>query len=183
MATALLVIDVQRAICSGEWAAFDIHRVLERINGLIAKARAAAVPTIFIQHEESKGPFQFGTDGWQLADELAALPDDLRVRKTTPDSFYRTPLQDMLQQQGITRLVICGLQSDFCIDSTVRRALTLDYHAALASDAHSTLDDDVLTAAQITAHHNTIFKNMTSFGSHLHVIPVDEVLMETEQLP
>jgi nicotinamidase-related amidase len=156
MATALLVIDVQRAICSGEWAAFDIHRVLERINGLIAKARAAAVPTIFIH---------------------------LRVRKTTPDSFYRTPLQDMLQQQGITRLVICGLQSDFCIDSTVRRALTLDYHAALASDAHSTLDDDVLTAAQITAHHNTIFKNMTSFGSHLHVIPVDEVLMETEQLP
>jgi nicotinamidase-related amidase len=178
MATALLIIDVQRALCSGEWAAFDIKRVMERINGLIARARAVSTPIVFVQHEEDEGPFQFGAGDWQLADELAVSPDDPRVRKRTPDSFYQTELQDLLQEQGITHLIICGLQSDYCVDATVRRALTLDYHVTLVSDAHSTLDNDVLTAEQITAHHNLTFKNMSSFGPRIRVIPAGDVQMK-----
>jgi nicotinamidase-related amidase len=178
MATALLVIDVQRAISSGEWAAFDVSRIIERINALIARARAASVSIIFVQHEEDEGPFQFGTTDWQLADELIALPDDRRVRKKTPDSFYKTTLQDVLQRLGITHLIICGLQSEYCVDATVRRALTLDYHVTLVSDAHSTLDNGILTAEQITAHHNVIFKTMSSFGPRIQVIPEVEVRMD-----
>jgi nicotinamidase-related amidase len=176
MATALLVIDVQRAITSGEWAAFNIKRVIERINALITRTRAASAPVVFVQHEEAEGPFQFGAEDWQLDDELLIQPNDRRVRKTTPDSFYKTELQDVLQSLGITQLIICGLQSDYCIDATVRRALTLDYHVTLVEDAHSTLDDEVLTAQQITAHHNVIFKNMSSFGPRMQVIPEAQVL-------
>jgi nicotinamidase-related amidase len=178
MSTALLIIDVQRAIASGEWAAFDIDAVIERINKLIAQARAISTPVVFVQHEEGDGPFQFGAEAWQLADELAALPSDPRIRKTTPDSFYQTALQDALQSRGITHLVVCGLQSDFCVDATVRRALTLDYYVTLVSDAHSTLDNDVLTAAQITAHHNAIFKSMNSFGPRIRVTPANDVRIE-----
>jgi nicotinamidase-related amidase len=178
MSTALLVIDVQRAIASGEWAAFDIDNVIERINTMIARARATSTAVVFVQHEEGEGPLQFGTEEWQLADQLAVLPDDLRVRKTTPDSFYQTELQGVLQGHGITHLIICGLQSDFCVDATVRRALTLDYHVTLVSDAHSTLDNDVLTAAQITAHHNIIFRNMSSFGPRIRVMPANEVRID-----
>lgn len=178
MSTALLVIDVQRAITVGEWAAFDMDRVMLRINALIAQALAASRPVVFVQHEEGDGSFQFGAEAWQLADELAALPDDPRIRKTTPDSFYQTVLQDTLQSQGVTHLVVCGLQSDFCVDATVRRALTLDYYVTLVADAHSTLDNDVLTAAQITAHHNTIFKHMGSFGPRIRVAPASEVRID-----
>jgi nicotinamidase-related amidase len=178
MTTALLVIDVQRAISSGEWAAFDITRVIERINALITRARAASASVVFVQHEEDEGPFQFDTVDWQLADGLMALPDDRRIRKTTPDSFYKTQLQDVLQHFGITHLIICGLQSDYCVDATVRRALTLNYHVTLVSDAHSTLDNGTLTAEQITAHHNEIFKTMSSFGPRIQVIPAVEVRMD-----
>ena len=173
MNTALLIIDVQRALCSGEWAAFDIERVLERINALGARARAAGVPVLLVKHEEA-GPLRADSAGWQLAEALDTAPADLRVRKTTPDSFHRTELQRLLQGRGVDALVVCGLQSDFCVDTTVRRALALGYHVTLAADAHTTLDNGVLAAAQITAHHNATLAQMTSFGPRMTVVPAAE---------
>jgi nicotinamidase-related amidase len=100
------------------------------------------------------------------------------VRKTTPDSFHRTDLSQRLQEREITRLLICGLQSDFCVDTTTRRALALGYEVVLVADAHSTVDNGVLSAAQITAHHNTTLANMTSFGKRAVVIPAADVRLE-----
>lgn len=120
MKTALLVIDMQRALRTGDHAAFDIERVTERINGLSARARAAGVPVVLVQHEEGEGPLQFGSASRQLADGLVTAVSDLRVRKTTPNSFHRTELQGQLQARGVDRLVVCGLQSDYCVDTKVR---------------------------------------------------------------
>jgi nicotinamidase-related amidase len=178
MSTALLIIDVQRALCSGEWAAFDIARVLARINALGARARAAGVPVVLIQHEEDAGPLRADSEGWQLADGLETAAGDLRLRKTTPDSFHRTGLQRLLAERGVDARAVCGLQSDFCVDTTVRRALALGFHVSLAADAHTTLDNGVLTAAQITAHHNATLAQMTGFGPRMAVVPAAEVPLE-----
>jgi nicotinamidase-related amidase len=107
---------------------------------------------------------QYGAEGWQLDERLAVQPEDIRVRKTTPDSFHKTELQSLLQARNVEKLVVCGLQSDFCVDCTVRRALALGYPVVLVSDAHSTVDDGVLSAAEISAHHNTTLANIGSFG-------------------
>lgn len=177
MASALLVIDVQASLCVGEFAAFDIERVLATINGSIDRARAAGLPVLFVQHEQDSDPlFRFGSPGWQLAAGLNAGPEDERVRKTTPDAFNGTPLHALLQARDIQRLLVCGLQSEFCVDTSVRRALSLGYTVELLADAHSTLDNGVLTAAQISAHHNETFANMTSFGPRIHVRMADEVV-------
>ncbi len=163
MTTAVLVIDIQQALCRGEWAAFEVDRVIARINQVTERARQASAPVLLIQHEDD-GPLRFSTEGWQLDPRLAVAPADIRIRKTATDSFHRTELQTQLQARGIERLVICGLQSEFCIDSTVRGALALGYPVTLVADAHSTTDNGVLTAAQITAHHNATLKNLESFG-------------------
>jgi len=176
--SALLVIDVQNALCSGEWAAFDIDRVVERINEVAAKARVAGAPVIFIQHEEDVGPLQFGTEGWQLYERLAASPEDIRVRKTAPDSFHLTELQALLQARGVGKLVVCGLQSEFCVDSTVRRALALGYPVVLVSNAHSTMDNGVLSAAQISSHHNATLVNIGSFGPRVTTPSAAELRIE-----
>jgi nicotinamidase-related amidase len=178
MITAVLVIDVQQALCAGAQVAYDITGVIERINVVSAKARAAGVPVVFIQHEEAQGPFEFGSDGWQIASGIVTRSDDLRVRKTTPDSFNRTELQAQLQARGITHLAICGLQSDFCVDTTVRRALALGYEVLLVADAHSTVDNGVLSAAQIIAHHNTTLSNITSFGPRARLVAAEEIRIE-----
>ena len=177
MTTALLIIDVQHGLCTGEEAAFDIDRIVERINAIGAKARTVGAPVILIQHEEDSGSLQFGADGWQLARGLATLPGDLRVRKTTPDSFHQTELHRLLEDRGITKLVICGLQSDCCVDATVRGALALGYDVVLVGDAHSTMDSRGLSAEQIIADHNATFVRMNRTGSRVTVANAGDVVV------
>lgn len=178
MKSALLVIDVQNAICRGQWAAYDIDRVVDRINGVVAKARAVGAPVVLIQHEEEEGPFQYGTEGWRLYERLATRPEDVRVRKTATDSFHGTDLHSLLRELGIAQVLVCGLQSEFCVDSTVRGALAHGYPVVLVSDAHSTLDNGVLDAAQISAHHNVTLANIGSFGPRVTTAAAAELRIE-----
>ena len=137
MHTALLVIDVQQALCSGQYKAFESERVIERINCVARMMRFAGAPVIMIQHESAGGLLDFGTDGWKLAEGLEVLPTDILMRKKATDSFHQTELNALLQELGIKDLVICGLQSEFCVDTTTRRALALGYPVVLVSDGHS----------------------------------------------
>jgi nicotinamidase-related amidase len=175
MKSALLIIDVQTALCTGTWAVFDIENVVARINVLSEKARHLALPVIIVQHEEDGEPMKFGSHGWQLYEYVHTSAEDIRVRKTGSDSFYRTELHTILQQRNVDHLIVCGLQSEFCVDSTVRGALSRGYPVTLVADAHTTLDNGVLRAAQISAHHNTTLENLGSYGPRVKAIPSDEV--------
>jgi len=75
--------------------------------------------------------------------------------------------------------VICGLQSEFCVDSTTRRALALGYPVTLVSDGHSTLDNGVLTAAQISAHHNQTLATLDSYGPRVTTVLAEDVRFDT----
>jgi len=172
MTTALLIIDMQRALCTGEEAAFGIDQVLARINGLIARARAAAVPIVLVQHEEDEGSLRHGSEGWQLADGLDVQAGDGRVRKTRPDSFHDTQLRQLLDDKDVQRLVVCGLQSDFCVNATTRRAVELGYSVTLVADGHSTVDNGGRPAAGISADHN---RTLATIGPRIEVVPAATV--------
>lgn len=178
MTTALLIIDVQTALCSGAYEAYDSKRVIDRINLVSVKARAVGAPVIVIQHESQGGSLEYGTEGWELAAGLTVLPTDILIGKKATDSFHQTELQNVLQAHSVTSLVICGLQSEFCVDTTTRRALALGYPVVLVSDGHSTMNNSVLSAAQISAHHNETLANITSFGPRVEAIPASEVRIE-----
>lgn len=173
--TALLIVDVQQGLCHGDGAAFEAPHVIDRINFVSRRARQAGVPIVVVQHESPGGLLAYGSDAWQLADGLITSPTDLRLRKTTPDSFLRTELDALLRVRGVTHLTICGLQSDFCIDTTTRRALALGYPVTLVADGHSTVDNAILTAAQITAHHNVTLAGISSFGPRAIPLPAAEI--------
>lgn len=176
MTTALLIIDLQRTLCTGDFACHEVADVIGRINGLIGRAREAQVPVIFVQHEEEAWePLRHGSDGWQIDDRLDASPGDPRVFKTSPDSFHKTTLDAALKARGVDHLVICGAQSDFCVDTTTRRALSSGYHVTLVEDAHTTVDLGDLTAAQIIRHHTTVLGGLTSFGPRMSAQPAAEI--------
>lgn len=175
MTTALLIIDVQQALCSGEYECLDIQRVLGNINSLSIKARETGIPVVLVQHEAKDDLLQHGSKGWQLADGLETSAQDLRVRKTTRDSFYQTPLQALLQDQGTDRLIICGLQTDYCVNATVRQALNLGYDVVLAADAHSTVDNGNLKAEDIIAEHNADLAHLTGPVARIDVLPTAKI--------
>jgi nicotinamidase-related amidase len=175
MQTALLIIDVQQALCAGNNAAYDVNSVIQRINDVSRKARAAGAPVVVIQHETKGGDMDHGTEGWELPSALHVEDSDVFMRKTASDAFLRTDLQKILESRGVTSLVICGLHSEYCIDSTTRRAMALGFPVVLVSDGHSTVDNGVLTAAQITAHHNKALSSMESFGPRTTPVPASDV--------
>ncbi len=164
MKSAVLVIDVQQGLCEGEGTPFDCPATLQRINQITHKARLANAPVIFVQHESTEGELEYDTSAWQLADGLDVQSSDLKVRKTTPDSFLRTNLEALLRLIGVQKLVICGMHSEFCIDTTTRRALALGFPVVLASDGHTSAGNTAISAEQVIAHENATLTNITSFG-------------------
>ena len=164
MTSAVLVIDVQQGLCEGEGAAFDCPATIVRINAVTHKARLAGVPVIFVQHESSCGYVENGTTEWALVDGRPAMTNDSQAGKTTPDSFLRTDLEELLRTHGIQRLIVCGMHSEFCVDTTVRRALSLGFPVVLVADGHTSAGNTAISAAQVIAHENATLTNISSFG-------------------
>ena len=92
-----------------------------------------------------------------------------------PDSFLRTNLEDILNSKGINDLIICGYASEFCVDTTVRRAAALGFAVSLVSDAHTTHDKDHASAVKIREHHNCTLPNISSFGPKISAIPSNTI--------
>ena len=163
--TALLVIDAQVAILDGpgptDAPAYRRDEVLARIEGLLARARATGTPVLYVQHENPHfEPLTAGSPGWRIHPAVSPLPGERVIAKRASDSFYGTQLRSELDARGITHLVVAGCDTQFCVDTTVRRALSLDYDVTLAADAHTTMDGDLLTAARIIAYHNALLANL-----------------------
>ncbi|EKB25642.1 cysteine hydrolase family protein [Aeromonas dhakensis] len=174
--TGVLVIDVQRALFEPEPKPFESELVVERINAITAWARARGYPVFFIQHEQAEGAMAFGSEGWSLHSNLETATTDVMVRKTTPDSFHRTELESALCERGLSHLIVCGYASEFCVDTTIRRAAALGFPIQLVSDAHTTHDKSHATARQIREHHNKTLSNVTSFGVRICTIETQALI-------
>ena len=166
------MIDVQVGLIAGANPVYQADVVLERIAGLIAAARTAGAPVIYVQDKDVGG---VDTPEWQVHPAVAPLAHELAVRKAWSDSFYETALGAELQARGITELVIVGMKTDVCVTMTSLRAVALGYDVTLVGDAHTTTDNRVLTAAQTIAYHNDLlwdFGAEDGFGAGKHWITV-----------
>ena len=165
--TALVIIDVQIGLIED---AYHRDEVLSAIGTLLKKARASSVPVIYVQHDGPKGDgLEVDTPPWHIHLAIAPHEGEPVVRKRASDSFYDTSLQKELEARGITRLVVAGGQTEYCVDTTIRRATTLGYDVTLVGDAHTTYDSDILTAPQIIAHTN---ETLNGFRTDQHRISV-----------
>jgi len=155
--TALLIIDVQVGMFSLEKAIYDGDALLDRLAALIRKARQAHIPVIYVQNCGNIGDvLEPGAPGFPIHPRIAPQPTDLVILKRHPDAFQDTTLQDELAKRGIRRLVVAGLHTAYCIDTSCRRAYSLGYEVILVKDGHSTHDSDLLPAGQIIQHHNQV---------------------------
>lgn len=154
---ALLVLDMQLGNFTDLNPIFNGEVLISKIKSLIIKMRSGQIPIIYVQNNGSKGdPDEPGTVGWQIHPSIAPHKKDLVIQKSTPDAFYETYLKRELDSRKIKKIIIAGLQSEYCIDTTCRRAFSLNYKITLVEDAHSTWDSDLFTANQIIKHHNAV---------------------------
>lgn len=159
--TALLVIDMQRAFFDNRYSigagGADVTPLRAAIPGtlhLLRLARAAAVPVIFTRYVYSVGMVDFerrsgpraerrrasnslghGTEEVELIPELAVQPDEVVIDKSRPSAFYATRLEPVLHGMDIRNLVICGVTTNICVESTARDAGQRDYGTYVVRDA------------------------------------------------
>ncbi len=171
-ATALLIIDVQVGIVGG---AYREAEVLTVIAEMADRARAAEAPVIYLQHcHDRYEPMMKGAEGWPIHPKVAPKSDDVIVEKTASDGFYQTRLAAELQRLGVQQVVICGLQTEFCVDATSRAALSHGYDVILAADGHTT-GDAVISARTTIQHHNYALGNLAHPDRRIVVRPSDQI--------
>ena len=176
MKSALLIIDLQIGLFEGPGKPFDYDDVILKINSLSEIARKFDSPVIFIQHETEEDDLRYKSRGWQLVDDLNVDAKDHFVRKTTPNSFLRTNLEEILENNQVEKIIVCGYATEFCVDSTIRAAAALGYSIHLVSDGHTTHDKEHAPAKFIREHHNQTLPNIKSFGVEIKASKAEEII-------
>ena len=142
MKQALLVIDVQNDYFDGgKMPLSNPESALSNINLLENKFRAQKLPIIYIQHikhMKNADFFEAGTIGANLHKNLTVDCDDIIIEKHFPNSFLETNLLETLQNLEIEQLVITGMMTHMCVDSTTRAARELGFQPILVSDSTAT---------------------------------------------
>ncbi|QLY26360.1 cysteine hydrolase family protein [Bdellovibrio sp. KM01] len=148
--TALMLVDVQANMFAPFNPVYEADALIENVQKLLELARASGTQVIFVQNNGQPGdPDETRTEGWMLHSDLVIENGDLIVQKHHPDPFTDSELHSTLKKKGIHKLIIAGLQSEYCIDATCRKACELGYGVTLVSDTHSTYPSHEGTAEQI----------------------------------
>jgi nicotinamidase-related amidase len=175
----LLVIDMQVGLLDGG-PKRDLQGVIGRINELAAMARECGGKVIWVQHRGPQGSeFAPGEPGWHFLPELQRADADIVVPKTLNDAFAETDLQTKLQQLAPDRLMIAGWATDFCVDATLRSAVSRAYHVVAVSDAQTLADRPHLDAAGVIRHHTWVWANLITPGS-IRIATTAELLEEPQ---
>jgi nicotinamidase-related amidase len=170
--TLLLIVDVQNAIADQKPYMFD--KVLANIKTLLEHYRKKILPVIFIQHDDGIGSeLEVNTYGWEIVKDIAPLPGERVIAKRFNSAFRETGLEKELHDMQIQKLIVVGLQTEYCIDTTIRVAFEKGFDVIIPEATNTTIDGKFLKAKDIFDHHHHLFNNR--FG---RIVEIEEVLKE-----
>ena len=156
---ALLIIDIQNDYFpGGKMELFNSEAAADKAGLLLDAFRKAGRPVFHVQHialDPETGFFLPGTPGVKIAARVTPLADEIVVQKHYPNAFRETSLLEHLRSAAVGELVIAGMMTHMCIDTTVRAAADLGFSCTLAGDACATkslaFGETVVPAEQVQA--------------------------------
>ncbi|BAX69207.1 cysteine hydrolase [Latilactobacillus sakei] len=155
LADCLLVIDLQNGVCKGKQPVANFKQLIEQVNARIEIYKANKRPIIFVQHNDTT--LLAPQYAWQLVPELSVPADAQFVQKTHANSFWQTNMQVLLEQKQIHSLEICGAQTEYCVDTTVKVAHSLGYQLQMVSGLSTTVANSLMIATQTIAFYEDIW--------------------------
>ena len=140
----LIVIDMQKALMDDEL--YNLNGLLENISKLIEAARANRVEVIYVQHDAGEGSgFSVGDEAFEIADEVAPQAGEKVFVKRASSSFTNREFAAYLEKEEGDTLLIVGLQTNFCIDATVKSAFERGYDVIIPDGTNSTFDNPYMS--------------------------------------
>ena len=149
----LLVVDMQKGIVDEELYAFDIF--MDRTVRLIDAARKNEVEVIYAQHDA--GPdsgLSLGDEDFEIIDQVRPQPGEKVFVKTINSCFGNKEFKKYMKQQKDKRLMIIGLQTNYCIDCTVKSAFERGFEVIIPEGTNSTFDNDYMTGETAVHYYN-----------------------------
>ncbi|MHA3722589.1 cysteine hydrolase family protein [Leucobacter sp. HY1910] len=178
---ALVVVDMQQGFLDGSWGQTANYPQCEHnVERLIQTWTELNLPVVIVRHDSVNPASSLYVDGPgnALMPLVAHVRPDLVVSKTVNSSFYGTPdLEAWLRSAGIAKIVVCGIQTNLCVETTARMGGNLGFEVVVPLDATRTFDlagpdgtvIDAVTLARVTATnlHGDGFARVVSTGDLL----------------
>lgn len=134
---------------------------------------------IFIQHDGPPGDaFEPGKPTWQLLPSLERKAKDLVVHKVACDAFYETNLDGTLRARNVQRLLVTGCATEFCVDTTIRAAMSRDYDITVVADPHTTADRQHVDAKSLIQHQNWLWGELIHPKVKIAVVSTNELIAQ-----
>lgn len=149
----LLVIDTQKLITNDKL--FKFHRFVSNLKELIMKARENNLEVIYVRHDDGEGQeLTKGTEGFEIYEEFKPRNDEKIFDKTVNSAFKGTGLLEYLKDKKVKDIIITGLQTDFCIDATVKCGFEHGFNTIVPAYANTTVDNKFMTGEESYRYYN-----------------------------
>lgn len=154
----LLVVDTQKLITNDKLYMFD--RFERNVKELIKTARENCVEVIFVRHDDGGGrELTKGTDGYEIYNGFKPLRGEKIFDKTDNSAFYKTGLLEYLRSVSEKEIMVVGLQTDYCIDATIKCGFEHGFKMIVPEYCNSTFDNEFMTAEQSCKYYNEFIWN------------------------
>lgn len=151
----LLTVDTQKLITNDRLYMFD--RFKANVKKLIKAARENYVEIIYIRHDDGKGKaLTKGTESFEIYEGFKPLSGEKIFDKTANSAFYRTGLLDYLRMLECKEIMIVGLQTDYCIDATVKCGFEHGFKMIVPAYCNSTFDNKFMSAEKSYKYYNDL---------------------------
>lgn len=172
----LMVVDMQNALIKKH--PYNEQKVIENVNKLILTARGNKKDVLYVRHNDGKGTeLEQGTDGWQIYDDIAPNSSEVVVEKEYNSAFHKTGLKEHLESKEIDTIILVGLQTEYCIDATLKSAFDYGYKIIIPKETNTTLDNEYLSGEKLFEFYNYKIWNKR-FANVLSMEDVIKVLLD-----
>lgn len=171
----LLVIDTQKLITNDKL--YEFNAFVSNVKEIINKARENKIEVIYVRHDDGEGgELVKGTEGFEIYEEFKPLKEEKIFDKKFNSAFKGTGLLEYLKSKGENELIIVGLQTDFCIDATIKCGFEHGFHIIVPQHTNTTVNNEFMTGEQSYKYHNEFMWN----SRYAECISLNETLIKME---
>lgn len=167
----LLVIDTQKLITNEKLYMF--HTFVANVKEIINKSRENKIEVIYVRHDDGDGgELVKGTEGFEIYEEFKPLKGEKIFDKKFNSAFKETGLLEYLKNKDEKEIIIVGLQTDYCIDATIKCGFEHGFNIIVPNNANTTVDNEFMTAEESYKYYNEFMWN----GRYGECISLDETI-------
>lgn len=154
----LLVVDTQNLITNT--GLYKFHLFESRVKELIKKARTNGIEVIYVRNDDGEGSeLTKGTEGFEIYNEFKPANGEMIFDKYANSSFNGTGLLEYLRKKEEDTIIVVGLQTDYCIDATIKCGFEHGFKMIVPANTNSTFNNDFMTAEMAYEYYNNFMWN------------------------